>query len=82
MERYKLIDAYTFFQEALKDYTLARPKKEEKIVVNKIQNYMIGKDELSVLLYNNDVAFCSFRSKYIEGDLLSAIRTLQELLTK
>lgn len=82
MERQRLIEAYTFFQEALKDYTLASPKKEEKIIVNRIQNYMIGKNELSDLLYNNDVAFCSFKNRYVESDLLSALRTLQKLLTK
>ena len=82
MEKHKLTEAYTFFLEALKDYTLAKPKKEEKIVVNRIQCYMIGKNELSDLLYNNDVAFCAFKSKNVESDLLSALRTLQKLLTK
>lgn len=82
MERQRLIEAYTFFQEALNDYTKAKIQKNEKIVVNRIQNYMMGKNELSDLLYNNDVAFCSFKGKYVESDLLSALRTLQRLSTK
>ena len=83
MKRQELIEAYEFFEKAERDFNLTKISKKESFVLNRIQNYIIGKDELYILLSESDIAFCGFtKSRYVETDLNSAIRTLRNELNK
>lgn len=83
MTKQQINDAYRFFQKAYKNYIQAKVYKREFSVINHIQNYMIGKNDLFFLLHDGDTAFSGFsKNRYIETDLNSAIRTLYNELNK
>lgn len=75
----QLEDALNFFEQAFKDYHHSK----DSIVMNRVQNYLLGRNELNQYLIKKDMAYNEFqRHGRLETDFTNAIRTLRQELEK
>ena len=75
----ELKDALNFFEQAYRDYHHSK----DSIVMNRIQNYLLRRNELNLFLLEKDMAYSEFqRHGRLETDFTSAIRTLRQELGK
>lgn len=74
----QLEDALNFFEQAYKDYHHSK----DSIIMIRIQNYLLGRNELNLLI-KKDIAHSEFQKHgRLETDFTSAINTIRQELGK
>ena len=75
LDKNSLLSARLFFDDAERDYILAKDNNQRQVIVRRIHGYLQSNPELTILL-NEGCASGLFRSGYIDSDFVNVTRII------